>query len=125
LDAHPESVVLIADGDSFEGDYVAAVLAGSGARIVGPLRSIQEVRDYFAGAPVPSAVVLGTQLADGSGWELVDALQGCGIPHLLLIGSHSRDDSDRHPGVAVLRKPFAAYQVMEWAAQFAPVERPG
>lgn len=118
MDARPERVVLIADGDSFEGNYVATVLAGVGACIVGPLRSIQEVRAYFAFAPIPSAVVLGTQLADGSGWELVDALRGCGVPHLLLIGSHSRDESDRHPGVAVLRKPFAAYQVMEWASQF-------
>jgi DNA-binding response OmpR family regulator len=95
------------------------------ARIVGPFRSIKEVRDYFAFAPIPSAVVLGTQLVDGSGWELVDALRACGVPHLLLIGSHSSDESDRHPGIAVLRKPFAAYQVMEWAAQFTPVGEAG
>ena len=114
-------VWLIADGDSFEGDYVAAVLRAAGTRIVGPLRSVREVRDYFANAPLPCAVVLGSHLTDGSGWELVDALRGCGVPHLLLIGAQSRDDSARHPGIAVLHKPFSAYQVRDWAAQFTPV----
>lgn len=110
--------VVLADQDSFEAGYVSAALRDAGATVIGPLRTASEVNDALAASPPPRAVVLGNRLPDGSAWLLARTLRSRGIAHLMLISPPWGEEGDLI-GLSVLRKPFGAYQVVEWATQFA------
>lgn len=118
-DVAPNITVLIADLDSFESGYVATTLQASGAIVIGPLQSADEVRARLAAGPPPGAVVLGDRLADGLARDLIPTLREQNIAHLLLIGA-AREESGDLSGIPVLHQPFGAYQVVQWAAQLAP-----
>lgn len=116
--------ILIADGDNFESGYVLAALEAAGLPVVGPLRSAGDVELALAGGTSPRAVVLANRLSDGPTWALAERLRERGIAHLVLIGPPWDGDSVDPPGISVLRKPFGAYQVVEWASQFAACATP-
>ncbi len=113
------NAILIADADSFESGYIVSALQAAGSSVIGPLQSGGEVRALIDEGPPPRAVILGNHLSDGPIWALVETLRDRDIAHLLLIGPPWEEEPDL-TGISVLRKPFGAYQVVEWAAQFAP-----
>lgn len=115
------SAIFLADADSFESGYIVSALQAAGSSVIGPLQSGGEVRALLDSGPPPRAVILGNRLADGPVWELVETLRGREIAHLLLIGPPWEAEPDL-TGISVLRKPFGAYQVVEWAAQLASEE---
>lgn len=114
------TTVLVADQEDFESGYVSSALQLAGATVIGPLHSIAEVRALLAQEPAPRLAVLGCRLTDGPAWDLIETLRGRGIACLLLIGPPWDERWDLN-GTPVLQKPFAAYQVVEWAAQSAPL----
>jgi DNA-binding NtrC family response regulator len=107
--------VLFADDDTFQIAYVGSALTAAGHTFIGPIRSSDGVRDLIAGGATPRAVVLASWLADGPSWQLVEELRAREISHLVLICPSERETD--FGATSVLKKPFAAYQVVEWVAR--------
>lgn len=107
--------ILIADQDDFESGYIASALTAAGAVVIGPVRSCDDLAAVMAAGPEPRAIIVGARLADGPTWDLVDRMRRDGTDHLVLIGRPADEEGRDLTDMAVLRRPFAAYQVVEWA----------
>jgi hypothetical protein len=104
--------VMVATADPFDGSYLVAALARAGLRVLGPFRSAQDVRLSMTSTR-PTAVVLADRLDEGPTYDLRDLLTAGQIPQLVLIDSGAAATSEA--GTACLRKPYAAFQVVDWA----------
>jgi hypothetical protein len=111
------NTILVANQDMFESGYVIAALAAAGASVIGPMSSIVDIRTLLESGAIPKAIVSADHLIDGPVWELTETLRGHGIAYLILLGSSNHDDFGELDGIPVLRKPFGAYQVVEWVSQ--------
>lgn len=111
--------ILIADQDEFESGYIASALTAAGAVVIGPFRSRSELAIAIGAGPDPRAIIIGARLADGTTWDLAERMCADGIDHLVLIGSVADEEGRDLTDMAVLRRPFAAYQVVEWAEALA------
>lgn len=120
VETDTSNAIWIANDDMFEGGYVSAALVGAGASVIGPLLSICDVRSLIESGAVPRAIVLADHLTDGPVWELAKTLRSRGIACLILLGPSGADDRGDLNDIPVLRKPFGAYQVVEWASQITP-----
>jgi hypothetical protein len=116
-----KSVVLVADGDTFEARYVALTLEARGLSVLGPCASAEQAQLALQGGePIGAAVI-------GYDWtitapELLQLVQQFGVPCLLLSSNQATRQAALPPNVALLVKPFAAFQVADWVVGVLPAE---
>lgn len=96
---------LVLDDQYLIASAIEAFLSDSGYETVMAL-SEQEALDAIASRQFDVAIVdyhLGSGTSDG----VIARLQAAGTPFAICTGSIADDLSERHPGVAVICKPFA------------------
>jgi predicted alpha/beta-hydrolase family hydrolase len=107
------ATVLLVHHDPFESAYIAGVLRARGINSTGPLADTS-VALAMISENVVGAVILGTR----DHWErhadIIAASNHAGIAVLLLL---SKPASDLPAHLSVLMRPFAGFQVADWASQ--------
>jgi hypothetical protein len=111
-DAPSPHAVMVATADPFYGPYIVAALAKAGLRVLGPFRSAHDVHLSMTSIR-PVVAVLADWLDEGPTCGLRDLLTEGDIPHLVLIDFGAT--ATIKAGTASLRKPYAAFQVVDWA----------
>lgn len=109
-----DTEIILAIDQLFQRLYIQPALEKVGATVVGPVSSTTEVRNLRPWRC--SAVIMASDLADGSSLHLARELRDSGIAHLVLVGAPSNDEWTSG-GLPVLREPFTAYDVVNWIAQ--------
>lgn len=108
--AQPRLTILFADDDAFEAGYASSMLEDRGMRVLGFAKS-EEAIHAVQHEPTIHAAVIG-HLAGAD--QVIAALKQRSVPYLLLLPSGPNRDPRKLDG-PVLTKPFAAYQVADWA----------
>ncbi|MCC2976590.1 hypothetical protein LK533_07865 [Sphingomonas sp. PL-96] len=104
---------MVLDADMFEAGYVATTLQARGLQVVGPFGDAEQARSALAREPKVRAAAVAQDMAIAAP-ELLDAMRSDGVHVLLLLPSVA--DAASHVSGDVLAKPFAAYQVADWAS---------
>lgn len=110
--------ILIADNDAFRREYITSALLPLGAIIIGPTRTSSEACEFLSAGSVPDMVIMSDRLDDGPASALLSAVQRFSIPHLVLVGGEGPALHELGTS-AVLREPFASFQVADWVMSLA------
>lgn len=112
-DALKGSRVLIAECEPFLADYICAAVASAGGEVLGPLRSVADVRTAVEAVETrPHAAAINIELVDGDTFALADELDGLDVPVLLVSTVHAVTLPSHAAHRRMLAKPFASHQVV-------------
>jgi hypothetical protein len=112
--------VMVLDGDMFEAGYVAATLQARGLQVVGPFADPAQARSALGCEPKVRAAAVAQDVAIAAP-EVIQAMHEAGVHVLLLLPSVG--NATFPVSGDVLAKPFAAYQVADWAIQVLAGEK--
>jgi hypothetical protein len=104
--------VMVLDADMFEAGYVASTLQARGFQVVGPFADPAQARSALGCEPKIRAAAVAQDVAIAAP-EVIEAMHEAGVRVLLLLPSVG--DATCPTSGDVLAKPFAAYQVADWA----------
>jgi CheY-like chemotaxis protein len=107
--------VLVADPDAFVAGYVVATLEDRGLPVAGPFVDAEQALVALTTDPAIRAAVI-SQVLTAAAPELLDAAERAGVPVLLLLANPAPGGAQTAADTAVLAKPFAGYQVADWAS---------
>jgi hypothetical protein len=112
--------VLLAGRESFCRSYVAAALAETGARIIGPFASETDALASLRNAiEVPRVAVLAVDFADDNSSNIAEHLSSAGIPFVYLQERAGKCEVTGAAGRQYFAQPFGAFQVVEAVAHLA------
>jgi DNA-binding response OmpR family regulator len=106
--------IILAHCDTFQILYLRPALERAGAEVIVATSRMDEVCKLVDSTDAPKAVVLSSNLVGRTCWELARELHDRDIAHIVLIDSPSHDDQVAGSRSAVLHKPYAAHQVVDW-----------
>jgi DNA-binding response OmpR family regulator len=99
--------VLIVEDEYFLADDASRLLAGEGAKVLGPFRDEQRGLEALAVA-APDCAILDINLGRGPAFELADALSGRGVKLLFATGYDREVIPARFADAVRLEKPISA-----------------
>lgn len=103
-------MVLLAQGEPFQSEYIAMSLRGAGATVIGPARNTEELTSLLGKLrDVPSAAVIDAQLLDPTSRALLDQAGGVGMVVVSTASRGSLGDAD-------FVAPFGGFQIVEAVA---------
>lgn len=111
-----------------EDEYVAAedmrqALEAQGARVMGPVPSVEAALALLSREPSPDAAILDVNLGGEMVFAVVDLLAGRGVPLLLATGYDPWAIPELYAGLPRCEKPFDAGQCLRML--FDRARRPG
>jgi DNA-binding response OmpR family regulator len=112
--------VILANCDTFEILYLQPAVEGAGAEVIISTSCVDEVCKLVDSIDAPKAVVISSNLVGKTCWELARELQKRDTAHIVLIDCPSHDDQAMVSRSAVLRKPYAAHQIVDWLEKTSP-----
>lgn len=107
--------MLIAHEDAFQRSYLGDVMRASGAAIAGAERDAAAAVARLEAEPLLDTLVLSPLLPDGQAAVLAEAAVRRGIAILVVEPAH-RGSGTKLPADAVLRAPYAGFQVVDAVA---------
>lgn len=99
--------VLVVEDDYFIADEVAGNLARSGARILGPVGSIEDAMKVLGGPETPEAAVLDINLRGEMAYVVADRLLALGIPFVFATGYDVEVIPARYASIGRCPKPVS------------------
>ncbi len=96
--------VLVVEDDYFLATDLAETLAAMGAKVLGPVPTLQAALDLVE-REVPDVAVIDVNLSIQGGFPVADRLACIGVPFLFASGYGHPSLPDRHRGVRLLSKP--------------------
>ena len=97
--------ILVAEDDYMIAAMMEDELAGAGARVIGPVPSLQFALDMIEGTPRIDAAVLDINMQGETIFPVADALRERGIPFLFSTGYDPSVIPARFKGVVRCEKP--------------------
>lgn len=102
---HHKSILIVED-DYILAKDLARQLDSEGARVIGPLPTVQAAFSMLTSGEVVSSAVLDVKLGDGLVFPLADELQRRGVPFIFATGYEPDIIPARHIDSPLLRKPL-------------------
>ena len=110
--------VLLVEDDYFIAQELQHAFEEVGAKVVGPVASIEDALELIAATPDLDAASLDINLHDEMSYPVADALQAGGVPFVFLTGYERTVLPARYAGVPHLEKPVEVTQIKQ--ALFGP-----
>ncbi|GGE97808.1 response regulator [Sphingomonas prati] len=102
--------ILVVEDDFILGLDLATMLEQAGAKVVGPVMTVQEALDALD--PLPDIGTLDVQLGDETSFPVADALAQRGIPFVFATGAATMIPAEHQSG-PLCQKPVSNSAVMK------------
>jgi CheY-like chemotaxis protein len=106
--------LLVVEDEFLVADFIAEIITGFGARVIGPASSAEQARALLKNTKVDGAV-LDVRLGGHTSLSLADELLQAGIPVIFATGYAASLEPGKYDGVMRLKKPFRQDELLATA----------
>ncbi len=104
--------ILVVEDDFLISTEIDSILAGAGATVVGPCRTVAQAERLIAGDHI-SAAILDFRLGHDTTLPVAEQLHRNGIPFVFFTGQmNTRQIESACPGAKVIAKPFQSRTIV-------------